>query len=95
MGRRVGVEEAEYSKPVIDRDHQHVPVTGQHPAIVEVTRTPAVRLPVYKQHHRQLGPIWKDKSDTVTGWTSFKNYAFCVEVSRTMRSVDVKVEAIL
>ena len=48
----------------IDRDHQHVAVTGQHPAIVEVTRAPAVRLSVYKQHHWQLGPVWKDKSDT-------------------------------
>ena len=67
MRRRVGVEEAEHSEPVVDGDHQHVSVAGQHSAVVEVAGAPAVGLPVYKQHHWQLGPVCKDESVTGGG----------------------------
>ena len=44
--RSVGVEETEDAEPVIDRDHHHLPVAGQHPSVIEVACTPAVRLSV-------------------------------------------------
>ena len=59
MGRRVGVEEAEDPEPVVDGDHHHIAVAGQHPAVVEVAWAPAVGFPVDKQHHWQQGPVWR------------------------------------
>ena len=52
VGGSVGVEEAKDAQPVVDGDDHHIAITGQYSAIIQVTRTPAVRLTMNKQHHR-------------------------------------------
>ena len=51
MRRRVCVEEAEHSQPVVEGDDDEVAVRGEDAAVKEVARAPAIGLSVNKNHH--------------------------------------------
>ena len=59
MRRRVGVEEAQHSESVVEGDDDEVSVRSQDSTIEEVSRTPAIGLAVYKNHHWQGFLLWK------------------------------------
>ena len=59
MRRRVGVEEAEHSEPVVEGDDDEVSVRSQDSPIEEVARAPAIGLAVHKNHHWQGFLLWK------------------------------------
>lgn len=57
LGRHVGVEKAEHAQPVVHRHDYLVCVAGQHAAIVRISATPVVALPVDVQQHRMLSTV--------------------------------------
>ena len=78
MRSSVGVEEAEHAQPVIDGDHHNIAIRRQHATIEQVTRAPAVRLSVNKQHHWQQWLLLRRRG--ILCWAA--------------RNIDVEVETV-